>query len=247
MTDIPLGFLLTIPVSFFAGFTQGLTGFGSALVAMPFFVEILPPKLAVTLSILNGLLITTILTLRHFQDIRLRNVAPLIIGSIPGIIVGLEFLQHADETIIKRLLGVLLVGYASYSIVFREKEQNGEKRPLSRAWGVLAGFFTGLIGASFSAGGPPTIIYVTMTGWQKDEIKATLSAFFLFTGVVISAGHALAGISTVLTLKLYALNAPLVLIGVFFGMRAYSRIPGVVYLRIVLFLLLLMGILLLAG
>jgi uncharacterized membrane protein YfcA len=42
-------------ISFLAGLVQGLTGFGSALLAMPLFLLFLDARTAVPLSILNGL------------------------------------------------------------------------------------------------------------------------------------------------------------------------------------------------
>ncbi len=236
-----LNYLITLPISFFAGLTQGLTGFGSALVAMPFFIQILPAKLAVSLSILNGLLITTILTIRHRSDIKSGNILPLIIGSVPGILLGINFLRYADEILIKRILGAIIILYSIYSL---SRKRTLNKR-LSRIWGIVAGFLTGIIGASFSAGGPPTIIYVTLSGWKKDEIKGTLSAFFLFTGIFISTGHLFTGISNKTTYFLFLLNAPFILSGVFLGMKAYRAIPYATYLKLVLILLLAMGCLLL--
>ncbi len=236
--------LLTIPISLFAGLTQGLTGFGSALVAMPFFVEILPVRSAVGLSILNGLLITTLLTIRHKRDVRFNNVAPLIMGAIPGIILGITFLKHAEEGLVRRLLGLLLLAYTTYSLVAGKKMPSLQPNVI---WGTIAGFLTGLIGASFSAGGPPTIIYVTLTNWNKDEMKATLSAFFLFTGASIALGHALSGITDREVFMLFLLNAPFVAVGVALGMMAYARIPRELYLRSILLLLWLMGLLLFLG
>ena len=161
---LPSSYLFTIPVSFFAGLTQGLTGFGSALVAMPFFVEILPPKTAVTLSVLNGLLITSMLTYRHRRDIHVRNLAPLVLGAVPGVFLGIEFLKSVDERWIRGILGGIIICYSLYSLF---KRGDRPKIRIHRLWGTVAGFLTGLIGASFSAGGPPTIIYVTLTGWQR--------------------------------------------------------------------------------
>ena len=239
---IPAAYLLTVPVSFFAGLTQGLTGFGSALVAMPFFVEVLPPKQAVTLSVLNGLLITSILTYRHRNDIHLQNLSPLIMGAIPGVFLGIGFLKYSDEQLIRHLLGGIVLSYSLYSLF---KKNPVKRREIPRPWGVTAGFLTGLIGASFNAGGPPTIIYVTLTGWKKDEMKGTLSAFFLVTGLMISTGHFTTGLSNKTTFCLYLLNAPVVIVGVVAGMRAYSRVSAHIYLRIVLILLLAMGTILL--
>ena len=231
----------TLPVSFLAGLTQGLTGFGSALVAMPFYIEILPPKVAVSLSILNGLSIATILTARHRHDVRTAKVLPLILGAMPGVWIGSSFLKDADDDLVKRLLGVILICYTLYSLY----KGNLTKKQISQAWSVPAGFLTGVIGAAFSAGGPPAIIYLSLTGWGKDEIKATLSAFFLVTGILISAGHLWLGITSPLTFRLFALNAPLLVSGVSAGMKAYARFPHEQYVRAVLVMLLLMGLILL--
>ena len=57
-----------------AGFVQGISGFGSALVAMPLLALVVDVKTAVPLCVLNGLLITLFLTLRLKAHINWRKI-----------------------------------------------------------------------------------------------------------------------------------------------------------------------------
>jgi uncharacterized membrane protein YfcA len=226
-----------IPLIFFAaGFTQGVSGFGSALVAMPLLLLFMDAQTAVPLCMLNGLIITSFLSLQLRSHVDWKKITPLIIGSMPGIYVGAHFLKEADSNLIKLLLGVMLVGYSLYSLCLKL-----QPRRIRAFWPYVAGFGTGVIGSAFSAGGPPTIIYVTLTGWKKDDIKATLSVFFFITGIFMAVAHAVTGLTTKTVLAHLSLSALFVFFGVWLGSIFYGRIKRETYLRIILSLLVIMG------
>ncbi len=229
--------IILILVTLLASFTQGVTGFGSALVAVPLLSFVLPLQVVVPLTILNGVVITCYLSFRMWPHIDRRKIMPLIIGCLPGIVIGAWFLKNLDQGMLRLLLGIILVGYSLYSLADRLPT-----RRLSSHWGLAAGFGTGLIGAALSAGGPPTIVYTTLTGWSKDDIKATLSGFFTFTGVSIALAHWLTGLTTAEVLRYWLIGLPSVVAGVLLGARVYDRIDSRRYLRVVLICLLVMGI-----
>ena len=220
-----------------AGFAQGITGFGSALVAMPLLLLFLDARTAVPLCMLNGLIITLFLSLQLKRHMDWRKVLPLCLGCLPGIYVGVAFLQHADDRLIKGLLGLMLVAYSGFMSLARPRP-----RQLHPSWALLAGFGTGVIGSAFSAGGPPTIVYTTLTGWDKDSAKATLSGFFFLTGALIALAHAGIGLTTRLVLGHVACSALFVFAGVWAGSRLYARLSKAAYFRAVLLLLGLLGL-----
>ena len=224
-------------IFFAASFTQGVSGFGSALVAMPLLLFFLDAKTAVPLCMLNGLLITGFLSwqLKHYMD--WRKIVPLCLGSLPGIYVGAVFLKQADDGLIRMLLGVMLVGYSIYSLLARPRSKT-----IHPGWSYIAGFGTGVIGTAFSAGGPPTVIYTTLTDWNKDDIKATLSGFFFITGVWIAGAHLATGLTTLPVLRYFAATALSVMFGVWTGSILYGKISKGIYVRVMLILLLFMGI-----
>ena len=234
---MPEWLVLTL-IFFMAGITQGMTGFGAGLLAMPLLAFYIDIRVAVPLCMLNGLLITGFLCLHLKRHVDWRKIMPLLTGSLPGVILGIALLKKTDEALLALFLGLLLVGYTGYRLLVTVRP-----RFLHPGWAYLAGFATGLISGAFSAGGPPTIIYTTLTGWTKDEIKATLSGFFFVSGVVTAAGHAVSGLTTMAVLQLFGATSPAVLGGVILGAFCAKRFSTEGYLRLVLACLLLLGLL----
>jgi len=227
-------------ISFFAGLIQGLSGFGSALVAMPLLLFLIPVQVATPFCILMGLVITAQLGIGLKRHLDVKKIAPLFIGCLPGIACGTLLLKNADNNLIKPALGALLIGYSIFQLFSRPRSI--ELRPL---WGVVAGFLTGLIGATFSAGGPPTIIYTSLNHWDKDAIKATLTGFFFLTGVIIALAHMAAGITSLLVLKFFVVSLPFIILGTSAGTVLYVRLSHRGYLKLIYVLLFCMGMMLL--
>ncbi|MBU0728648.1 MAG: sulfite exporter TauE/SafE family protein [Proteobacteria bacterium] len=229
---------LLVPIIFLgAAFTQGISGFGSSLVAMPLLLLFLDVKTAVPLCVLCSLIITGHLTLRLKNHMEISKILPLFIGCVPGVFLGTIFLKNADQNIIKLLLGIMLVCYAGYGLFIKLPDL-----VLHRFWSYPVGFATGVISSAFSAGGPPTIIYTTLSGWAKDTIKATLSGFFLLTSLAIITVQVSTGLTTITVLKLFLSAAPAVVIGTWAGHFFYDKISPKTYIRTILILLALMGI-----
>ena len=234
--------MLVGSVAFLAGFVQGLTGFGSALVAMPLLLLFLPAKTATPFCILMGLVITSILSMGLKSHLDWKKIGPIFLGCLPGITCGTYLLKHANDLVIKRLLGIVLISYSIFCMYAHLKPKR-----LHLSWGVLAGFLTGVTGAAFSAGGPPTIIYTSLNDWNKDAIKATLSGFFLLTSVLTTIAHALAGIITKEVLGLFLWSIPSMILGTMIGASVYKRLSHGDYLKTIYVLLMFMGIMLLGA
>lgn len=223
-------------VFFAAGFTQGVSGFGAALVAMPLLTLFLDVKIAAPLCMLNGLLITLFLSLQLKRHIHWAKVRPLFFGCVPGIFLGVFLLKGTESNVLKILLGGLIILYSGYRLNWKPREVK-----FKPYWAYLAGFASGIIGGAFSAGGPPCIIYVSLTGWKKDEIKATLSFFFFTTGLITSAAHALSGLITTAVLGYFVVSCLFTCIGVYTGSCLYDRIKQETYILIMLLLLMVLG------
>ncbi|HSH12325.1 MAG TPA: sulfite exporter TauE/SafE family protein [Desulfurivibrionaceae bacterium] len=223
-------------------FTQGLTGFGSALISLPLLILFMDIRVAVPLSILNGLLITGVLSLHLKSHLDWHKIGPMLAGFVPGVVLGVVFLKKTNKPFFMLLLGVLLVGFSLYRLLARPRPHR-----LGRAWGVGAGLASGAISSAFSAGGPPSIIYATMTGWNKHEIKATLSIYFFLGGITTALAHLAGGVTTWEVARIFAWSFPAVLVGVWSGSLLYGRFRTEGYLRLVLVALFGMGLLMLVS
>lgn len=232
--------LLPCLIFLLAGLVQGLTGFGAGLVALPLLCLFMDIRLAVPLCLLNNLTITTTMTIALRRHLDHRKILPLLLGSIPGVFVGAAALKLADPGLIKHLLAVLLISYSGFNLVFAPRPINPPT-----IWGFVAGFFTGAINAALSAGGPPAIIYATLTDWKKDEIKATLTGLFVTNGYITLATYLFAGMLDRETITTFSGTVFFVLAGTAIGTKI--RIDRRAYLRLVYILLIGLGVLMLAG
>lgn len=225
-----------------AGGLQGLTGFGAALVAIPFLSFVIDIKDAVPLTILNGLVINTYLCVKLRHYLVLRKILPLLLGAGPGVITGILFFHHVDSEFLKMLLGTILVLYSPYCLLTKPKPINP---PVG--WAYLAGYLTGMITVLLSAGGPPTIIYTTLTSWKKEVIKGTLIGFFTVNAYLAFAAQALGGVVSKEILVLFVQSAPAVLLGTIGGAALSTKIDRERYLLFVHLLLTATGVILILG
>jgi uncharacterized protein len=223
-------------IFFLAGSLQGMTGFGSALVAMPLLCFFLDVKTAVPLCTLNSIVITTFLVFKLKKHIDRKKILPLCISALPGTVVGVTLLQKMDAQVFKILLGSLLLAYSIYSLAF-----SPAPRKIQPFWTYIAGFFSGAIGSAFSAGGPPAIMFATLNDWNKDEVKATLTGFFAFNSLISATVHFFTGLTTSSVLHNFLISCPLVLVGTVTGSHFYSLIPHRLYLKITFGFLIIMG------
>nr|HPJ39641.1 TSUP family transporter [Spirochaetota bacterium] len=91
--------VLTITI-FTSALIQGMTGFGSALVAMAILPLFLPVRTVTPLVLLVGLLLNIIIFVRFHQHFDMKKLFPIIIGAAAGVPIGVYGLKMIDERII---------------------------------------------------------------------------------------------------------------------------------------------------
>lgn len=235
MSDIQTYALIGIIV-FLAGFTHGLSGFGSILLSLPLLAIFLAIKTVIPLVALIGLCITTILFIQLWKHLDWRKVYPLFLGALPGIPIGVFFLKKLDQGTIQWILGVILVTYSLYSLFFLSTNKG-----IREGWAYLFGFFSGCLGGALSTPGPAAIVYTSLQNWSKDTIKASIQALFLVSYSTVVLFHAVSGITTAAVFRFFLVSLPLLFLGTYAGSLFYGRIREADYKRVILILLALLG------
>jgi uncharacterized membrane protein YfcA len=105
----------------------------------------------------------------------------------------------------------------------------------------LTGLLAGLLSGAYSVGGPPVIIYANCRGWDPDEFKGNLQAFFLVNDLFALVNHALVGNLTPTVLTNYVWLIPALGLGLLAGRAVDRYIDPDRFRKIVLILLFLMG------
>lgn len=226
-----------------AAFVQGLSGFGSGLVAMgllPLFWDL---EQAVAVSSVFGVMLNLSLAWKLRAHARPREVAPMVLAALAGVPVGLWFLHSVDPRLVKGALGLVLVSHAVFSLSRPAAGAMTTSRPVA----ALAGLVGGALSGAFNTSGPPVLVYATLRGWPPATFKANLQAYIGVTALTSMTGFALTGLITRETLQANLLLAPALIAGGVLGHRASRHIDQALFRRGVLVALLFMGAWYLSG
>src|SRR5262245_29962540 len=109
--------LITLPLIFaFAFFVFGVTGFGSALVAMPLLTPLIGLGMASPLFALVSLTGEGIMLFRYRHQLNIRAVWRLILASLIAIPIGIGVAHSLDEKWMLLILGIVVSAYAGYGL-----------------------------------------------------------------------------------------------------------------------------------
>lgn len=230
-------YFLIAAVILLAAFTQGVTGFGSGLVAMALIPLFLPLRDAVPIVALLSLATNSSIMFQMRHHIERRKVLPMVLGALIGVPIGVYALKTLDAGLLKLVLGSILVGYVIYAFT------GGDRRrwTVGDWWGLPAGTLGGVLGGAFNTSGPPVIVYVTLKDWDKDAIKASLQVFFVSISLTAIPAHILAGNIHTKHLPMAGVALPTLLLGVWVGAKVYDRIDSDAFRKVVLVGLAIMG------
>jgi len=231
-----------LAIALLAGTIQGLSGFGSALVAVPLMALLLPIETVVPLMILLGIVVSAFNLLHLHHAVRLSPISRLLAGYLLGTPIGLYFLTKAPEHLVLGALGIFISLYAAYSLIGRQP-----KARWLREWRVGLGMLSGSLGAAFSTNGPPVILHVAAhPEWDADRQKAALVMFFLLSGLITLAAHAGGGLITAEVLRWLLWISPPLFLGTLGGAFIYRRLGEHNYKRLTFLLILITGLILTA-
>ena len=237
MTDTSITLVLFVLFIFFSAFQQTLTGFGFALFAMPIATFLVGLQTAAPLVALVAITLYTVNFFRYKSAINVREVFRLGIAAAVGVPIGIWAFANVSETIIKWLLGLVLIGYAIYSLAKPATLNLRVER-----WVYVAGFLAGCLGGAYNTPGPPVVIYGSLREWDKDEFRAVLQAIFLLTASLSVASHLIAQHVTTTVLTFYVVSAPALLLGVWAGARIDSRVDKNLFRTIVALMVFIVGV-----
>lgn len=218
-----------------AGFVQGLTGFAFALIAMSFWVWILPPQISAPMVVFASLWCHLISLSKEQKHTFNRNlVIPYIIAGLIGVPLGSYLLDIVNAEIFKLLLGLFLIIWCPimyFSPRFKIMQTFQTKADLS------VGFLGGILGGLGGFCGALPSAWVMLKNLPKDQQRYILRHFNfaiqLFTIMVyIYRGTINTGQWIYMIVLVFAISIPAML-----GAKLFYKISEQQFKHIVLSLL----------
>ena len=148
----------------------GVTGFGAALVTVPFATHFVPLQFALALFVLMDLSNAFRIGFENPKNAVRAEWTRMVPMIVVGTVTGVTLLVNLPRGTATLALGVFVLAFAVYSLVRKPESQ----RIVSARWAWLAGLAGGITSTVFGAGGPPYAIYLAQRGLTKEQYRATL-------------------------------------------------------------------------
>ena len=241
----PLGDLaIVVAGALIAGFVNGLSGTGYALVALGFWLHAMSPATAAPLAAICAVGGHIQSLPRIWHSVRWPRLWPFLAGGLAGVPLGTALLGWVSAEPLKLSVGTLLIVYCAWVSFVRHP-------PVVRFGGrvadSVAGFGGGVLGGMASLSGPIPVVWVQLRGWLKDEQRGVNQPFNM---AILAAAIVTAAISGLVDRKLLiwaAFCLPATVIGAHIGLAFYGRVNEIQFRRIVLALLAFSGLTLIAS
>lgn len=234
-------FAVAIPAVLLAGVSKGGFASGAAFAATPILALVIPPGQALGLM-LPLLMLMDAATLRPYWK-RWDGEASriLILGGIPGVVLGAAVWRLVDADLIRLLIGVIAIGFVAFQVARMTGLLRIAQRPMGPVAGLAAGAAAGFTSFVSHAGGPPAAVYLLMKGIGKTPYQATTVIVFWAINIVKVIPFLFLGIFTADTLLGSLMLAPVALVGARLGVRAHHLLPEGPFFALTYLLLVLTG------
>ena len=231
------GLLVLLLGALAGGFVSGLSGFGTALMALGIWLYVLPPSIAVPLVLICSVIsqLATLPTMWRSFDFTL--VWPFVIGGLLGVPLGTMLVAHADPKVFRLTVGIFLLVFPPALYFSKPMAFSIGGKLADAAIGFAGGILGGLAGLS----GPMPIVWASIRGWGKDERRGIFQTFntsILFAALCLQAAGGLVQ-REVLWFALVAF--PATIAGSWLGARLYHALNDRNFRDVVLGLLFLSG------
>ena len=225
------------------GFINGLAGFGTALFALGFWLQVMPPLQAVAvcvvLSVASGLQ-GVWLVRRSILDNRMR-LARFLVPGLLGVPLGVALLAAIDARTLKLVVAGFLVLYGGF-FTARGALPRFE-RPTPLVDGAI-GFVGGVLGGAASLSGALPTMWCSMRPWPKAETRAVLQPYNVAILALTVAALALGGAYTRETVLLVLLALPITMLAAQIGIATFKRLGDEAFRRLLIALMLVSGLVL---
>lgn len=227
------------------GFINGLAGFGTALLALGFWLQIMAPERAVAIVVVMSVL-SGLQGLWIVREAIAENPARLmrfLVPALPGVFLGVGLLARLDATALKIVVGMFCLLYGGFFIARRSLPVFSRTTPVGDS---VVGFAGGVLGGAASLSGVLPTMWCALRPWPKAEQRAVLQPFnvaVLGLTVIVLAWNGLYDRTTLIHI---AIALPITLLAAQAGIAVFQRLTDSAFRRLLIVLLFVSGAVILA-
>jgi uncharacterized membrane protein YfcA len=206
--------------------------------AVPLLMLKLPATEAIALM-LPLLIIGDILSVRsYWKKWDHRLLLSLIPGAFIGVCVAYFIIDYINSEHLRLIIGIICISFSLKNLFLKQTILTVLN---NKVGGLIMSVFSGMTSTLVHAGGPPIIIYFSAIGLAPHKFIATASAFFAMMNILKLIGATSLGVLTSEIIFTAIVFIPLAFIGNWIGVRIIKSLNKLLFLKIMNYLLLLLG------
>ncbi|WGH77309.1 sulfite exporter TauE/SafE family protein [Jannaschia ovalis] len=226
------------------GFINGLAGFGTALFALGFWLQIMPPlqavSIVVVMSVVSGLQGVWIVRASMFEQ--KRRLLRFLLPALPGIPLGVAALAVVSADALKLTIALFMLLYGGF-FSFRAALPKLTRPTPGIDMGV--GFLGGLLGGAAALSGALPTMWCALRPWPKSDVRAVLQPFNVAVLGLTALTLAWNGAYGRETLVLILVALPVTMISAQIGIAVFRRLQDDQFRRLIIAMMLVSGAVLL--
>ncbi|WP_372751457.1 sulfite exporter TauE/SafE family protein [Labilibaculum sp.] len=212
-----------------AAFIKGMTGFGFALLAVPFLSLIFPMQILVPAMSLFNLVSSLVILLKLQEKIKAYYFIPMFVASLGGIPLGVYALEYVSSDTLRLITGILVILFSVQMLGKIKLAKHFLNFPI-----VFAGFVSGILSSSISVGGPPLVIAMNRKGYPKDKFRGVFAWFGTFSSFFTTVAFLMKGMIEMQSVNLSLFCLPILFFGSHVGAKFSGKIEPDKFRKIVI-------------
>ena len=201
-----------------AGFVRGFSGFGAALIFIPWAnIPYDPATAIIALWVIDAVASAPLLP-PHLRRAAWREVVPLLVGSAVAMPFGVWILSHTDPYELRLgVCGMVLISTLCLASGWRYRQ--APTLPVTLSVGGVAGFTSGAVGI----GGPPLVLFWLAGQANAVQARSNIFAYFALTTFTAIGPYIWQDLFTARRLVLGAALTPVYALTMTLGDRLFRR------------------------
>lgn len=204
------------------GFINGLAGFGTALLSLGIWLQVMPPwqavSIAAAMSVVSG--VQSIWFTR--RELRGNGrLSRFLLPAILGLPIGLAVLSFISAAVLKLMIAGFMLLYGAFFVLRRSLPQIQRPMPVADS---LVGFLGGILGGAASLSGALPTMWCALQPWSKGETSAVLRPYNVVILGIATVLFAWQGYYSSDTLIMIAVALPATLIASQIGIAVFRRL-----------------------
>ncbi|MBI3596163.1 MAG: sulfite exporter TauE/SafE family protein [Nitrospirae bacterium] len=221
--------IILISITLFAALVNGGLGHGFSSITVPVALLFYTNRILNPALVLVEIFINSYVLLTNWRGVSKvwRRVIPILIGMVPGIVLGSYVLSYVHPGWIKFTTFAVLLPLILLQAAGVRKPINSE-----RAVGLPFGTGVGFLYSVTTVSGPPLALMFNNQGFVKEEFRAALGLIRVTEALLTVSTYYLLGLYSVQSGAIFVSIAPSVLIGVPLGAYVIHRINPETFRRL---------------